>query len=387
LPLADVAIIGGGPAGAAAAIRLARRGWHVTLLDRASFPRPKVCGEALSPAAVQLLDELGVWPACQQAGAWPFLGLRLHGPDGNQVVAHYPGGQLGWSISRLDLDTLLVAAARAAGAAVRERWRISSLQRTEGIWTLDGPDIVQARSVIVAAGRHQHLLPASLRPRRSRRIVLVAPVGGIGGLGRELEVILPRHGPPAIIAPQGLNAASIALIFDGIRPPTGPDGFLASLRALPGHGERFAEAAPLTPVRGMAIRTGRTDRPAFDGGLAAGDAYGCIDPLTGHGLTLALASGIQAADMLDVGLRVGRLDGRFLQTYAEGLDAQFVPQQQFAALLVRLSRHPWLVNALLRRLARQPQLCDDLAAIQGGLRPAEMVWPLLQQVALARTAA
>jgi flavin-dependent dehydrogenase len=388
LPAADVAIIGAGPAGAAAAIRLARRGWHVVLLDRASFPRAKVCGEAIGPAAVRHLDELGVWQACRDAGAWPHGSLLLHAPDGSRIPCPYPDGQPGWSMSRLDLDTLLVAFARVVGVEVQERWPVTDLQRRQDLWTLEGPALRQARAVIVAAGRHHHLRSPSQRPRRSRRIVLVAPVTGVAGLGSALEMVLPGDAsPPALIAPQGLNEASVALIFDGVRPPTGTEGFLNALRRLPGHGERFEQAETLAPVRGMAIRNGRTDRPVFDGGMAAGDAYGCIDPITGHGITLALQSGIQAADSLDIALRVGRLDARFLQLYAEAMDPHFLPQQHFAALTVWLTRHPRLAGALLRRLGGHPGLCADLAAIQGGLRPADLVWPLLQQVVLARVAA
>jgi flavin-dependent dehydrogenase len=387
LVIADVAVIGAGPAGAAAAIQLARRGWQILLVDQASFPRPKVCGEALGPAAAQLLDDLGVWPDARAAGAWPLPGLVIHGPDGSRTICRYPDRQPGWSMSRLDLDALLVAHAQAAGADLRARCRVTSLVREDGLWALTCPRPLYARAVIVAAGRHQHLLPMALRPRRSRRIVLVAPVTGIADLDAELALVLPRRGPPALIAPQGPQQASVALIFDGVRPPTGIDGFLAALRDLPGLGERFGAADLLAPVRGMAIRAGRTAQPAFAGGLAAGDAYGCIDPITGHGITLALQSGIAAADILDIALRVGRLDQPFLQLYAATMAPLFEPPLHFASLAVHLTRHPWLAGGLLRRLGQRPDQCDALAAIQGGLRPADLVWPLLQQVALPGLAA
>jgi len=66
---ADVVVVGAGPAGTATAILLAERGWSVTLLDKAGFPRPKICGEYLSPEAARILDRLGVLKAVDQAGA------------------------------------------------------------------------------------------------------------------------------------------------------------------------------------------------------------------------------------------------------------------------------------------------------------------------------
>src|SRR5215467_12594139 len=80
----DVVVVGAGPAGAATAILLARRGHRVTLFDRARFPRDKVCGEYLSPEASRILDRLGVLEAVEHAGARPLRGMRVTAPDGTQ---------------------------------------------------------------------------------------------------------------------------------------------------------------------------------------------------------------------------------------------------------------------------------------------------------------
>ncbi len=82
-------VVGAGPAGASMAILLAEQGHRVMLIDRARFPRDKVCGEYLSPEAGRILDRLGVLKAVE-AEARPLRGMRITTPDGTALVGDYP---------------------------------------------------------------------------------------------------------------------------------------------------------------------------------------------------------------------------------------------------------------------------------------------------------
>src|SRR5258705_8607165 len=111
----DVLVVGAGPAGSVAALVLARAGVRVRLVDRARFPRDKLCGDTLNPGALAILDRLGIADPVRRR-ATPIAGMTLSGPGGVRVSADYPDGIRGASLTRRDLDLLLLEAATSAGA-------------------------------------------------------------------------------------------------------------------------------------------------------------------------------------------------------------------------------------------------------------------------------
>src|ERR1700675_1848642 len=130
----DVIVVGAGPAGAATAILLCERGLDVLVVDRATFPRPKICGEYLSPEAARILDRLGVLKAVDAAGAQPLHGMRIIAPDGTVLDGTYPtsGPWRGYrdhalAIRREVFDRILLERARALPVDVRERHRVTDL--------------------------------------------------------------------------------------------------------------------------------------------------------------------------------------------------------------------------------------------------------------------
>src|SRR6188768_3598073 len=119
----DVVIAGGGPAGALAAITLARGGARVVLLDRDTFPRHKLCGDTLNPGGVALLRSAGLAGPIENEGL-PLDGMVVTGMTGVCIRGTYGEGLVGRAWARRHLDTQLLEAAARAGADVRTSVRV-----------------------------------------------------------------------------------------------------------------------------------------------------------------------------------------------------------------------------------------------------------------------
>ena len=310
---ADVLIVGLGPGGAAMAIRLARAGLRVTAIDRAVFPREKICSEFLNPETVRQLELLGV--ADQLRGiAVPLHGARVFGVRGNALTGLFgetPGArhQPGMSIPRRILDHTLVEHARAAGVEVIVGCRLVDLLR-EGdriaggvVARGDRTEAIRARITIGADGLHSvmaRLLGGRIR-EPLRRYGFVAHVAEVPDVGFTAEMHVGRGLYVGLntIAPGLTNVAVVAS--------------RRTVAAAPGDPTRFwAEAIARFPALCGRVRTDRIERPVLtsgpfatrsrrlvaNGALLIGDAAGFFDPFTGEGVCTALREAELAAPVV-----------------------------------------------------------------------------------------
>ncbi len=178
----DVAIVGAGPAGCSTAITLAQRGYQVALIDRARFPREKLCGDFLNPINWPVLDELAV---SQEVLARPhnqISAFRITAADGTEAFSAIPAqGERGFGLGlrRFHLDHVLLQRAKRAGVSVNEGVKVTGVEKCSYGWQLDmdrrGQSFSTRAKVLVGAdGRNSSIarqLGVSLeRPKTSSSV-------------------------------------------------------------------------------------------------------------------------------------------------------------------------------------------------------------------------
>lgn len=375
----DVAIVGAGPAGSASALMLGGHGLRVQLMDRAVFPRDKVCGEALCPGALPFLEAFGLLSEVERRGARRYHGARIETPDGYRAEARYPAGRYGLAVPRELLDALLVERAMDA-VEVRQGVSVEAIAPQAGghVLTLRaGPqrERLWARAVISAEGRFARLLTDPRREAgKPRRFAVVATLDGVEALGDWLEFHLVEPSWQVVICPQAPTRAAIAIVLDGSdahrHAPELIKDFLGALRRDPLLAERLDGACLIKPPRGMGLGAYQPAARSGEAWLAVGDAVGAMDPLTGEGMYRAFRSAQLASETLLAAFSAGDLSARRLRPYAVAIRREFDPSVRFVEAVVALSRRPRLARLALSAIAQDPVLAGRMGAYQGALAPA-----------------
>ena len=290
----EVLVIGGGAAGCAASSALARKGRCVTLIERESTPRHKVCGEFLSGEALEDLHALGIDVA--SLGAVPIDYVRLAAA---RRAAEAPLPFAAASLTRKALDTALIAEAIAAGVRVELGRSVQTLARTRGnLWqaTLDDGTTRDAPMVFLATGKHD--LRGHARPKDPQRWVAfkmyfrLAP-GQAAELARASELMLYPGGYGGIQPVQGGVANLCCVVQQRYLAGAGNrwENFLAKMQQdCPHLAMRLAGAEPLLakPITITHIPYGYIRRTSEDGLYCIGDQAAVIPSFTGDGISVAL---------------------------------------------------------------------------------------------------
>ncbi len=347
---ADVLVVGAGPAGAAAAIELANAGRDVVVVDRATFPRDKCCGDGLTTAALRRLEGLGVDPRGLPSSVTVDEAV-LHTPAGRTHRMPLPTGRgaYGVVVERLELDAALVARARDVGATVHEGTKIAGIERHHGhvdvILDGSGPGRIAAHYVVAADGMWsptRKLLaptPGAGSSRLGEWHAMRQYVGDTGPRARQLHIwfepdLIPGYAWSFPLAGDRANFG-----FGTLRDASRPTGEMAQrwaevidrthIRAVLGPHARFegsVRAWPIPTAIGQVALTALQGRVLF-----VGDAAAAADPLTGEGIGQALLTGHLAADAV---LAAGALAPRTAAArYRTNVERELVPDDGLARWL------------------------------------------------------
>ncbi len=294
LPAYDVAVIGGGPGGAATAAFLARAGFNVGLFERERFPRMRV-GESMLPAMLPLLDRLGVGEAVAAQGFLPKYGAMFHDQESQLENTFYfapgkPWPPFAYQMPRAEFDTLLLEHARKQGVHVHQPATVESVAFDDAGVTINartGDDTMttSARFLVDASGRDSFL--ATRTGTRTR---------------------IPNLGKVALFAH-----------FRGAARATGRDEGCRRVS------EGLAGAERITPVYPVA-NFSYMNRPCVgDRFLCVGDTIAFVDPIFSGGVFIAMQSGELAAAAIERAFRDGRFKAARFASYERAVRRGLAP--------------------------------------------------------------
>jgi menaquinone-9 beta-reductase len=375
----DVIIIGGGPAGSTAAIRLAEHGIKVLVLEEKRMPREKLCGEFITPECFPTLRRLGVMDRMLAAGAQKITRLSLVVASGKSV--HTPISEMSdeatWamSLSRARFDQILFERAREAGATCLEGFAVKDCLFENG-----RPRAVQAMSlaegravefesalVIDASGRNSRLILAreerTAGKQGSRLYALKAHLKGVEGIREQVELYF---------FPQGYGGLS--LVEGGLVNLC----FIANERTFRNAAGDAATIVEQTVMKNVLARErlkgsevigkwhsvgplmfGRR-RLSQQGIIVIGDAAGMIDPFTGTGIQMALRTGEIAAqsiiESLNLATSVSASFEDALKRYAAQYEREFGKRMRVASLLRNAAFSPSTASFFAGVLASMPRV-------------------------------
>jgi geranylgeranyl reductase family protein len=389
---ADVVVVGAGPAGSSAAWHLARSGLDVVVLEKALFPREKVCGDGLTPRGVKALQDMGI----DTSTGWVrHKGLRVFG--GGQVVeVDWPRldswPDFGLIRARRDLDSMLAAHAEVAGARVLTQVAVTDplldeAGRVVGVHTQVGPDkqpaTWRAPLVISAEGLSGRLAKALGLLRREDR-----PLGvGVRRYVRtprthddylDISFDLSAEGPSSDSMPgygwsfgMGDGTANVGFgLLDTRRRDVDHRAVLRTWQATLPPEWQLGEEHAVSPVRGAGLPMALHRGPAYTRGLLlAGDAAGVVNPFNGEGISYAMETGRMAAETAVSALatRPGPAREAVLRGYPRRLRQEYGHHHRLGMGFLALLGHPGLVRFATAHGLKRPALVGGALRLMGNL--------------------
>ncbi len=384
-------IVGAGPAGCATSLFLAKHKIPHTIIEKAIFPRDKVCGDALSGKTVYVLNQLDktIIPTYDQQKqefieSW---GVKFVAPNGKAIdipfkqdmsKEQYPPGFIS---KRIDFDYDLYKRLDRNYAQVIEGAEVEEINRTgkkfQVKYSQHGTThVMEDVALVVGAEGDRSIVAKKLANIQKENNHYCAGIRAYysGVEGMHPQHFIELHFLPEMLPgyfwifplPNGMANIGAGMLSAEVskRKVNLKADMLKAIENNPNIRERFKNAKLEGKIQGWGLPLGSKKRPVSgEGFLLVGDAGSLIDPFTGEGIGNALYSGMMAADFIAEAIKQNRFDAAFLKQYDDAFYARQWDELKLSHTMQKLCKYPWLFNFVVNKAHKNKALRETISCM------------------------
>lgn len=391
LNASSIVIIGAGPGGCATSLFLAKHKIPHTIIDKAIFPRDKVCGDALSGKTVYVLNQLdpSIIPAFdkqkeQFIESW---GVKFVAPNGKAIdipfkqdmsKEKYPPGFIS---KRIDFDNELFNRLDKNYATVLDGTEVTEITRNNDLFDItivkdNSTQILKNIKLLVGAEGDRSVVSKKLSPNKKENDHYCAGIRAYyeGVEGMHSQNFIELHFLPEMLPgyfwifplPNGMANIGAGMLSSEVskRKVNLKADMLKAIENNPAISARFKNAKLQGKIQGWGLPLGSKKRPVSgEGFLLVGDAGSLIDPFTGEGIGNALYSGMMAAVRIADAVKQNRFDAAFLKQYDDAFYARQWDELKLSHTMQKLVKFPWLFNFVVNKAHKNKALRETISCM------------------------
>tara|TARA_Y100001934_G_C12249689_1_gene724458 strand:- start:52 stop:1278 length:1227 start_codon:yes stop_codon:yes gene_type:complete len=379
----DIIIVGGGPAGTSAALYAHKMGLKTIILDKNTFPRDKICGDALSGKSVKYMRELGVLDQVPNLNGSTIRRITFGSPSHKQFDIHLNNPQNkgdikeGYVIPREIYDNFLFEKAKEVTEII-ENFNVNDLiyenNKIIGISGKHKKEVHQIYAPLVlgcdgAKSTIARKLGFHTEDQENTAIAIRCYYEGVKGLTDQIELHFVDEVLPGYfwLFPAGDNIANIGLGLSkkfAKKDERKLSQILDEVTSSPYFKDRFSDAKKLEKPKGWSLPLGRIQRPSYgDGFMLLGDAAGLIDPFTGEGIGNAMASAKFAVEVASEAKKNNDYSKDVLSKYHKLVWDELGSELRTSTKLQNLSNYRTLLNIVINKASRNKDIQDIISGM------------------------
>ena len=381
----DVIIVGAGPGGSSAALYLTKAGKKVLLLDKATFPRDKICGDALSGKTIGILRELGLEEQIKKTKHGMVNGITLSSPKGEVMKLPFSkeGRQVrvqGYVVRRHDADFVFFSAAKKAATKTIEGFTVTDIILEDSFVKgvkgkgSDGKEMEFRAPVTIGADGAYSVVARRLaivkHPDEHMCAATRAYFDNVEGLNDTIEIHFIKDLMPGyfwVFPIDGKNAnVGLGMVVKDLKKKgyNLQEKTLEVIKNHPMFKERFKDSKLVGNVMSWQLPFGSKHQQLHGNGyVLIGDAAALVDPFSGEGVGNALLSGKIAADVISRGIDNKNVSAEVLAEYKDKLWATVDHELQTSYNMQKMGRNQFILNLVIHKAATKPKVRDAIVGM------------------------